>query len=214
MLGGGDLVGSQVHQLGAAGRFQGTPGGSGEVMMLAPPRGQHADHVDVQEPGRRRGDLADCGLAGGLRDVLQSTVKVHPGGRRQQRLGQRLRSLLLWAEKQIQCSGLAALQGWRHGPASSIVVMLVPGLGSMRTVCVTPVPVSWTLTEAGGPVSVATCTVGAAACGCERSRRRRTAIKRPAATGTAAASKMSRAPVPFEATASTLNECVTAGAGA
>src|SRR6266851_85603 len=179
MLGGGDLVASQVYQLGAAGRCQGTPGGGGEVMMFAPPGGQHADHVDVQEPGRRVCDLADGGLAGGLGEVLQSTVKVHPRARRQHLLGQCLRGLLVWAEQQIQGGGPAVLVGWRHGPASSIVVMLVPGLGLMRTVCVTPVPVSWTLTEAGGPVSVATCTVGAGACGRERRRRRRTASRRP-----------------------------------
>src|SRR6266571_3654446 len=184
-------------------------------MMLAPPGYQHADQVDVQEPGRRSRDLADGGLAGRHREVLQGTAKVHPGACGQNLAGQCLRRFLPWAEQQIQGSMRAVLHGWRHGRASSIVVMLVPGLGSMRTVCVTAVPVSWTFTGPGGPASATTRTIGSGADGGrERRRRRRTTSAPPAAAGTAAASKMTSAPGVFDDTGLTWNDCFMPGAAA
>jgi len=64
--------------------------------------------------------------------------------------------------------------------------MLAPGLDSIRTVCVTPAPVFWTLTRVGGPGSGSARTVGWGSGGrCER-RTRRTSEVAPAAANTTA----------------------------
>jgi hypothetical protein len=140
MLGGGDLVGSQVHQFDTSGSCQGTPGGGGEVPMLAPSANQHADQVNVQEAGCCRRELTDRGVVGSLREVPQGEAKVHLGGRRQNLMGQSLRAFAARAQQEVQSGVRIVLHGVRHGRASSIVVMLVPRLGWMCTVCVIEVP--------------------------------------------------------------------------
>ena len=95
--------------------------------------------------------------------------------------------------------------------------MLVPGLGSMRTVCVASVPVLWTLTRPGGPVSGTARTFAAGAGaggGCERSHRRRNTIVAAAAARITAASKMTHTPAAFGGTGLTWNDRRTSGAAA
>ena len=121
------------------------------------------------------------------------------------------------AEQQIQRGAETVLHGRPHGPASSILVMQTPGLGSMRTVCVASVPVLWTLTRPGGPVFGTARTFGSGADGgCERSRRRRTASVAAAAAAAkmAAASKMSSAPAIFDVTGFPWSDRLTSEAAA
>lgn len=95
--------------------------------------------------------------------------------------------------------------------------MLVPGLGSMRTVCVASVPVLWTLTRPGGPVSGTARTFAAGVDGgCERSRRRRNTIVAAAAAAAriTAASKMTHTRAAFGGTGLTWNDYRASGAAA
>src|SRR5215472_11458229 len=128
-------------------------------MMFLPPRHQETDQVDIQQPLGRVGGLADGCLAERGRDVLQGAAQV-PGGAGRQELGYHPGAVRARGEQQIQDSLRWVSRGWRHGLASLIFVMLAPGLDSMRTVCVTPVPVFCTPTRAGGPGTGAARTVG------------------------------------------------------
>ena len=86
LLGGGDLMLNQVHQLRASGRGQGAPGSVGKIMMRPPARHEQAKQVGVQQRGGVGGGLVDGGLTSRLRQVLQGTLKVRVRG--QDLLGQ------------------------------------------------------------------------------------------------------------------------------
>ena len=149
LLGDAHLVPDQVHQLGAARDGQRTPGRAGQVAMSAPPGQQQAVQVDVQQPGGRGGRLTHRGVAGGLRQSLQGLVQA--GWRGQDLLGQRLGRVRTRAEEQVRGGARARLDGRCHGCLSSIVVTVAPACGSMRTVSACRLPVSRTVTDAGGP---------------------------------------------------------------
>jgi hypothetical protein len=96
----GDLVPDQVHQLRAAGRSQGAPGGAHQVVMEAPPGQQQAVQADVQQPGGRGRGLAYSRLPGRLRQPPQGPVQVAPG--RHDLPGQRLGRIRGRAEQQVR----------------------------------------------------------------------------------------------------------------
>jgi len=155
VLGRGDLVRGQVDELEAARRGHGALGSGDDLTMFLPPRHQQTDQIDIKQTLGRVGGLADSCLAERGRDVLQSVTQVFGGA------GQhRPEAVLTRGGQQIQNGLRGVLRGRRHGLASLIVVMLAPGLDSMRTVCVTPAPVFWTLTRAGGPGTGAARTLG------------------------------------------------------
>jgi hypothetical protein len=79
LLVGGDLVPDQVHQLGAAGRSQGAPGGAHQVMLEAPTGQQQGVQADIQQPGGRGRGLGYRCLPGGLRQPPQGVVQVGLG---------------------------------------------------------------------------------------------------------------------------------------
>src|SRR5262249_17307271 len=156
-----------------------------------------------QESNRRRRDLADGGLAGSARQVLEGLAKVSIGVCRQNLASQCLGSVVARAEQQVH-GGVrvvrrrfhggvrAVLRRGCHGRPSSVGVLLTRELDSIRPVCVTAVPMLRTLTWPGGPASGTARTLGACTSGrCERSRRRRIAAVRPAAASSAAVSKIS-----------------------
>jgi len=151
VLGRGDLVRGQVDELEAARRGDGALGSGDELAMFLPPRHQETDQIDIKQALGRVGGLADSCLAERGRDVLQGATQVF-GGRPQ--------AVLARGDQQIQGGLRGVLRGRCHGLASLIVVLLAPGLGSMRTVCVTPAPVFWTLTRAGGPGTAAARRLG------------------------------------------------------
>ena len=96
-----------------------------------------------------------------------------------------------------------------------MVVMLVPGLDSMRTVRVAVGPVFSTSTWPGGPGSGTARTLGArTSARRERSRRRRTPAATPAAVMTAPASRKTSGPVQVDEAGSTWNDRVSVGAAA
>jgi hypothetical protein len=135
LLGHGDLVTDQVHQLRAARRSQRAPGGAHQIVVPAPPSQQQAVQADVQQPGGRPGGLARCGLPGGLRQSLQGPVQVSlssqdPFG--QDLPGQGLGRIRGRAEQ--QGSGGPRLDGRCHGRRSSIVVTMALTRGSIRTI--------------------------------------------------------------------------------
>jgi hypothetical protein len=74
LLGRGDLVPDQVHQLRAAGRGQRAPGGAHQVVVQAPPSQQQAVQADVQQPGGRGRGLAHGRLPGAVRQPPQGPV--------------------------------------------------------------------------------------------------------------------------------------------
>src|SRR5262245_52323781 len=91
-------------------------------------------------------------------------------------MGDRRRGVRRGAEQQRQGSGR---HGSCHGPHSSVVVAAAPGGGSTRTVRVASMPVSRTLSRAGGPACGTACTFRGIGGG--RGRKSRLAIQ-PAAS--------------------------------
>jgi hypothetical protein len=96
----GDLVPGQVHQLRAAGRSQGAPGGADQVVVGAPARHHQAVQADVQQPGGRGRGLAYGRLPGRLRQPQQGPVQVALG--RYDPPGQRLGRARFRAEQQVR----------------------------------------------------------------------------------------------------------------
>src|SRR5690349_4864434 len=110
-------------------------------MVLAPAGHQDLDQVDLQQPGRGHGGLADGGFPG-----HPGQVHKRPGegaAVRHDVLGQRLLRLLIRAEEQVGGGEHAVRTGRRHTPISSSVVMMAAGRGSRRTVYVSSMKTSW-----------------------------------------------------------------------
>jgi hypothetical protein len=128
----GDLVPGQVHQLRAAGRSQGAPGGADQVVVGAPARHQQAVQADIQQPGGRRGGLAHGRLAGGRGQLPQGPVQVGLCG--QDLPGQSLGRVRFQAEQQVRSGTEVSVDDRGHGRISLIVLTMALARGSMRTV--------------------------------------------------------------------------------
>src|SRR5207253_2855866 len=100
--------------------------------------------------GRR---LLHGGLPGHLREMRQGAAKILVAAGDEDLARQGFGGVCARAEQQIQDGGRTALSGGRHGRPSLIVVVMVPGWGSRRTVWVGSGPVSWTFTTSGQAVS-------------------------------------------------------------
>jgi hypothetical protein len=100
LLPNGDLMPGQVHQLRAARRSQGAPGGAHQVVVETPPGQQQAVQADVQQPGGRGRGLAYGRLPGRLRQPQQGPVQVALG--RHDLPGQRLGRARFRAEQQVR----------------------------------------------------------------------------------------------------------------
>src|SRR5512133_1722258 len=105
MVGGGDGMNGQLHDLGAVGGGEGPLGRRGQIRPLAPGGNHQAAQVQVQQPVGDNGDLVVGGLAAGPREPLGTFAQGADHAMLVQGVGERVDAFFLVVAEQEQGGG-------------------------------------------------------------------------------------------------------------